>query len=222
MAIALYNSVDGGYVNALTETTAFTIGAAGNNRMLWVAVNTRAGDTVTSVTYNGVALTQAAKVSDPSGGFNYLYYLLEASLPAAGTYNVVVTQSSGTFIITTIASYTGAKQAAPEATASTSTSGSALSVALTPTSDNSWIVAQGTVNSSGSLGTTNALIHNYQTGATFQSIGDTGVITPAASTTVGWNSGGSVMGMVAATMAPFVAGGSVVVPPWLLENQMDS
>ncbi|TYO97131.1 putative CxxxxCH...CXXCH cytochrome family protein [Geothermobacter ehrlichii] len=79
-----------------TMTWQHTIGG-GTDRLLLVGVafDDRNGETVTSVTYNGIALTQLrADNTATSNARTELWYLKDASLPAAGTYDVVVTLST--------------------------------------------------------------------------------------------------------------------------------
>ena len=76
---------------------------------------------VTSVTYNGTAMTAAGSgVADNGPGLlGTLHYMLEADLPAAGTYSVVVTYSTGTISASVAAiSLENFAQQAPEAMAS--------------------------------------------------------------------------------------------------------
>src|SRR6185295_19053743 len=71
----------------------------GSDRMVVVGVavedTTTADANVTSVTFNGVALTAVPGSKINGGGTGIiqtqLFYLLNASLPAAGTYTVTVT-----------------------------------------------------------------------------------------------------------------------------------
>lgn len=89
--------------NSTSATFSHTIGG-GSNRLLVVMpqfLYAGALRTVSSVTYNGVALTQhsgSAVDATGSGGTRTaadVWYLKEANLPAAGTYNVVITMAGG-------------------------------------------------------------------------------------------------------------------------------
>jgi hypothetical protein len=89
--------------------------------------------------------------------FNYLnveiWYMLEANLPSAGTYNVSVTLGgSSTNVIIAATSVAGAKQQAPESTRSKDCSGASSCQRFIATlSDNAWIFDIMGVSSSTSL-----------------------------------------------------------------------
>jgi hypothetical protein len=93
------------------STFAHTIGA-GENRLLMVATisDVVSGTDITSVTYNGVALTQLV-----SGAFSFnnevnrLWYLVN---PPVGTFNVILTGATTLFAGAAL-SYRGVKQVAP-------------------------------------------------------------------------------------------------------------
>ena len=100
------------------------IGGA-SNRILLVGTTAEgigvAYDTVvTSVTYGGTAMNSIASAvaNNGPGLLTTLYYLLHADLPAAGSYTVEVTYSTGPFSLTTAAiSLSNFVQQAPEAMA---------------------------------------------------------------------------------------------------------
>jgi len=74
-------------------TFSHTVGS-GSNRILVVGIyNKSGGDLVTSVTFNGTALTRLGTASGGSLNQGYLYYLLN---PDTGTHNIVVTLSGET------------------------------------------------------------------------------------------------------------------------------
>lgn len=110
-----------------TKTVSHTI-ATGTDMLVVFADNGNvgAGD-ITSVTYNGTAMTKFAAASiAPSNYRGNTYYLLSASLPATGSaYNIVVTYpatTAGTTPVVCAVNVSGAKQAAPDA-------GAALNIA---------------------------------------------------------------------------------------------
>jgi hypothetical protein len=111
----------------------------GSNLLLVVTVFS-AGDTVTAVTYNGVAMTLIAKVGE--GGstlFSYTYYLIA---PAVGSHTVAVT---GAFAQGASASYTGCLPSGqPDASASLANqTGSPVTGTVTTVADNCWAVLTG-------------------------------------------------------------------------------
>ena len=92
-------------VDTATLTISHTV--TGSNGILWVGIAAGSGDRVGTVTYNGVAMTQAVKKIDSAGNNNYVYlnYLVS---PATGTHNIVITPSLATALEACAASYTGA------------------------------------------------------------------------------------------------------------------
>jgi hypothetical protein len=121
--VSIESIATGSAVSDSVVTWNHTIGN-GSNRLLVVAAgsesNAPAGLPVASVRYNGVALTKAvvqAVGSGPSDNVE-LWYMLEANLPEAGTYQVRVafTDTTSFGIGGGSMSFVNAKQSAPEAT----------------------------------------------------------------------------------------------------------
>lgn len=129
--------------NAVAKTAALTIGG-GSNRALVAFVGIRDA-TVSAITFNGVALSLPGAFPIANGGTanlrSYIYYLLDASLPAAGTYNLSVTPSVACWGNICCVSLTGVRQIAPEATGSGFSTGTPASWAnnITPLSAGAWI-----------------------------------------------------------------------------------
>jgi len=144
--IAFVTSADMGNVSSGNLTANCTVGS-GANRMLLVfgAGSFTGADTVTGITYNGVAMTRAAAQSGVAGSARtaYLYYLLA---PASGTNSVVVSQTGGDNLLFGCADYTGAKQSAQPDSSATVLSGSPTTstLATTVVAANSWVVTVGT------------------------------------------------------------------------------
>lgn len=146
MAIAFDAATDGGNVNPATSLT-FAHTCTGSLGLLVVGFNgdiIGGADDVSSVTYNGVALTLADKqVGAGTGGDRntYLYFLLG---PATGAHNVVITCSSSHVIQGGAASYTGVKASGqPDAhtvNAELLSSLKTLTTTLTTSADNCWTV----------------------------------------------------------------------------------
>ena len=126
-------------LNPASGTVSYT--TSGSNRYLVVGVLIQNNQTVTGVTYAGVAMTQltsqvAGDVS--TGETDYLFGLAN---PAIGTNNIVVTFSgTGTNGVGAV-SYTGTQQTtAVEASGSNQNTGSASTQAVTTITDNDWLV----------------------------------------------------------------------------------
>jgi hypothetical protein len=104
---------------------------------------------VSGVTYNGVAMTEVTPdILVAEAGSSSIratvWYILEANLPVAGTYNAVITyvnQGANSHRAATVLSYYDAAQAAPEAsqTASTTGAGPSLSAIITTITNNAWV-----------------------------------------------------------------------------------
>lgn len=131
-------------------TVSHTLGA-GTDRCVVVVGSTESGGTngTLSCTYNGVTMTQAVEVNvtGTSNQRTAIFYLLDASLPAAGTYNVVLTEATGSApvyeMLAVVYSLTGVGQSGqPDATASnTNTTGaSSYSDNITTIADRAWVV----------------------------------------------------------------------------------
>ncbi len=125
---------------ATSITLAHTIGA-GSNMMLVVGICETSGssDTVlSSVTYNGVAMTRFPNGFAAKNARVWMYYLAN---PASGTHNIVATFNASLVPSVGGISYSGVS-AIPDGGAN-NTSGpgaSSVTVNLTTTADNCWTV----------------------------------------------------------------------------------
>lgn len=126
-------------VNPASNTVAFD--ATATDAYLVVQTLKASSQTVSDVTYNGVAMTLI--VGPNTGGTptqtNYLWGLAS---PTTGTNDIVVSDSgAGTLVVDAIL-YSGSQQTtAVEASNSTSgTSASSISISVTTITDNAWLV----------------------------------------------------------------------------------
>lgn len=133
--------------SASTGVTSKTLShtCSGSNRILWVTVATdgiSGRDSITGVTYNGVAMTQAIKKQNANADhYVYLYYLIA---PDTGTHDIVASCSESANIGVSAISYTGAKQSSqPDATASLNDNdgGSTITQSLTLVASECWLVS---------------------------------------------------------------------------------
>jgi len=180
--IAYVSSTDGGNNggSGTTRTFSHTTGS-GSDRILLVGFvgDMLAGnDDVSSVTYNGVSMTLANKVTAGGSRYSYVYYLLN---PASGAHNVVITFSSSHWIISGAVEYSGVQGIDVMTTNSTSPTASSLTTSVTTTTNNNWNVlfsqAQGIVQNAGSGATKRVEASN-----TFWAFFDSnGALTPAGS-----------------------------------------
>lgn len=131
--------------DAVTTSSAssysLTVGS-GSDRILWVGATVGSSQTITGVTYNGVAMTSAGTAATASTYKSYLFYLVA---PASGSHTVAITTSGAGFLQSWAASYTGVDPASPTdgyAThVATTTNNSAASITTTVAHD--WFIAHG-------------------------------------------------------------------------------
>lgn len=149
MAIAVGNTNSNGQDSGATNTVSHSLSAAsGNNRCVIACIHiwdAFAGGPPTGVTYNGVAMTLAASVTTTVAAalYTYIYYILDADLPAGtGNYNVVASIGANAQSIMGVTDYTGVFQAAPPSTGTNSGvgAGTVATCDITTLNDNSWIV----------------------------------------------------------------------------------
>ena len=115
-----------GFDNATGSNTAsfsHTIGGGSDRILLYSFASETAGTgDVTNVTYNGVALTYSTYTATASESRVEFWYMLEAALPAAGTYTVTATiAGTGTSFVHGASSWEGVHQTTPFGTIVTNT-----------------------------------------------------------------------------------------------------
>ncbi len=144
MSIAYDTVVNASFGGSATTTKTWSHTCSGSDRIIFVQTLTD-GNNVSGVTYGGVAMT---RVYGQTTDFYSTIYALPN--PATGANNVVVTCSVAQNIIPMSVSYTGAKNEVP--TISNTGSGSSpLSVSVTTTADNSWLLGYVRKTTSGTI-----------------------------------------------------------------------
>lgn len=114
----------------------YSLTSTGINRLILVQISTEA-TAVSGVTYNGVALTQATTITN--GGVKSEQWYLIA--PPIGTYSVVITLASASYITSGAEIYNTVNQSSPIGTLQTSTGTSTSpSLTLITATDNSLVV----------------------------------------------------------------------------------
>lgn len=189
-----------------SQTKSFTVGS-GANRILFVgvlALNNSAGEALSGVTYNGVAMTQVRKVQS-SGDFawTYLYQLVN---PASGAHNIVATNTnpSNCTMGVAAASYAGALQTSPiDNSAATIGGNSGISVSPTIAGGGEWVVGYGAALS-GSFQSRTGWNGTAGDGNNVQQMGDSAGIAPPSSYNIGIGSGNSpsTVMLIAASFFP--------------------
>lgn len=202
MAISYVTSAAAQSTNGATSLT-YSLTVASVNEILCVGVIDY-GSYVTGITYGGVAMTQAASVGIYGGGATSRIYIL--ANPATGANNIVVTKSSGNNAIWSVAgSYAGAAQTGqPDATGSTTLSGSTTTTSVTSVADNCWMVLVGWCDNGGTVSAGTGSTKRVQTtGYGGNGLFDSNAaITPAGSKSMTYTSGNGGQTGLAITLAP--------------------
>jgi len=186
-----------------------TVGS-GKNRLLVVTVSTSRGGsgsappTVSSITYNNVAMT-AGPTNVYTSGSNpqvrsYIYYLVN---PPSGSHTIQVNlsgTSSSTYAVGGSVSYSNVNQSTPIQTSNTSQNfGSTQSVSTSTTSVGQAVYASiGTYSSSSYTLTGNSGPNQRwsQTGHNYKGIGDDVINPSPGSVTASWQTGSTTVGYV--------------------------
>lgn len=211
-AIAYDTSFSDTQVNKVSSRTYSFTGGSGSDRLLLVWVGTYccgASDTLTSVTYNGVAMTRAEFTTDTIDNRSYLYYL---AAPATGANNVVITLSAAHEIYSMAWSYTGVDQTTPidsHASLGQSTNNTSITQSTTVVASDAWVVAAAdsnanTINYSTGLNASRAA---YPSGGYWRAADTDGTVSPGSYsvTFTGLSSGRNKL--VMASLKPAGGGG---------------
>lgn len=188
-------------------SSSFTVGN-NSNRILFAAVcvNAFSGATISSVTYNGVAMTELNTQSG-SPYTNKTYYLLA---PTTGSNNITVTTSLATAIGVAAFSVYNAKQQAPEASSSASTvsPSDAITATVTPKTNRAMVISVATPlrtsTPTGTAYTTNPVVVSPSNDITVGSSGELTPMQPVSISATGNGTNG--MSLFAYSFAPVAAG----------------
>src|SRR3990167_2462235 len=171
-----------------TLTYSPTVGA-GANRILVVGASDgdTSSDTITGITYGGVAMTRFPNGFVGSAvASSFLYFLVA---PATGANNVVVTCSLSHSLRSACASYTGAAQTGqPDSGANEANTATPVELNGTTVADNSWAVGycQAGDAITASAGTT---LRGSGTGSAHQIMDKNAATTPAGAFTLNFTIG---------------------------------
>lgn len=105
-------SNNSGSATAASVTASHTIGGGSNRFVLVGAHVANRGVATISATYNGTAMTalSSGSVDSATGWYTAFFYLKEASLPGAGTYNAVVSSTTNKRMVVTAMSWSDVDQ----------------------------------------------------------------------------------------------------------------
>lgn len=212
MAIAFDAGTDGGYFATMNGST-FNHTVTGSNPILFVATFGNAGgaDTVTGVTYNGVAMTRVNGVSNGAARFSTMWMLPGC---ATGTNTVALSASVGDGGAVAV-SYTGAAQSGqPDANKTGAVLAASFDVSNSTVADNCWVVLGGRAEDSPGNITAHAgstMRVNSSGGLPF--VDSNAAITPAGTKSLGWSSSNANGNSgVWVSFSPFTGGGGGVAP----------
>lgn len=209
MAISRNSSADLGLDTGLsgsTATVAYTCGS-GSNRILFVGFfgSVDSADTVSSVTYGGVAMTQVATALHASDRRIWLYALIA---PASGANNIVITLSSAPDHYWAMAAdYAGVSQTGQPDGMDSGTGSMSVTASPTVVNANSWVVAFGRESTGTSPGWTNVTALQSNGGI---HLADSNADVSAGSYTVTFAPGASFLALIGAAISPAGAGGGVI------------
>jgi hypothetical protein len=166
----------------------------GSNLFLAVDISllSTAGTTVSSITYNGVALSLIGVKSSISGANRIECWGVKN--PTAGTHSISVTLSASISSVASSVSYTGIDQITPteafNSAQALNVGAADATVTITPTVKNTWI--HGAVSTNDTSVTANQTSRNNITGALGSGANeDTGPITSITSTPISYTGVGS-------------------------------
>ena len=162
MAIAR-DATSSGTEAGTVATIAHT--CTGDDRLLLVYVADASGtdDDVSGATYDGVGMTELAKLNG-TGGRNWSVYMFGILAPATGANNIVVTRGSSTSsMIILNSSYTGVLQSGlPDATDTQQEEDStSVTTTLTTVADNAWAFMVASTDGEKSAGTNSTEVLDF-------------------------------------------------------------
>lgn len=136
--------------SSAAKTVSLSLGTE-NNRILIAFVTIINDATVSSITFNGVAMSTAKFQSNAEAAATRknagIYYLLNASLPSSGTYNLSVTPSKACYGgIACFYIYDAAQEAPTTSGNSTTSSVSNWTNSIVTTKDDCFIVDVNSIN----------------------------------------------------------------------------
>lgn len=204
MAIAFDNITNTAFKNG-TANTQTTHSVAGSDRLGIVAIYSGTNN-VTGVTWDGVSCTgidSLLMTGAAAGQYIHLYYIIA---PSTGATTVQVNSSSGLGGYFSIASYTGVKQTTPLDTNNKggSSSTASLTVSVTTTIDNDWLIGFAYTGNTMSAGTGTTLRGGSVAGI-LNVVDSNGPTTPAGSDSLIVTQTASFAGMIVAAFAPAVS-----------------
>jgi len=142
VAIAFDSATDGSNNGGSGSSHTVSFNNVAGNLIVAAVAGDSSVDNITGCTWNGVAMTQLAKLTNAqtsNGRYNHYFYILSA---ATGTHNIVASAGSSHFIGICAASYSGVDTTGQPDASTTNTGSSAadLTTSLTTIADNCWAI----------------------------------------------------------------------------------
>ncbi len=195
MAIAFDNATDMGTTTGATLTHSHI--ATGSNLLLIVATSySNSTDSVTGVTWNGVAMTTNGSLKSAFEGTAYdckIWYLYGA---ASGTHNVVVSQNGASSIYAVAVSYANVFSGAVDNQATAVSTNATFTQSLTPNANNCWVLMGGNCSGGNSTAGANTTNRISTAPGMFFCDNNANVPTPASTTLNEANGGGHWSGVI--------------------------
>jgi len=200
-AIAFDSESSSGSQTSSSATWSHTV--SGSDTILFVSGMVRPAGTVSSITYNGDAMTLVNATDNYlNSDVVYLYYLVN---PDAGTHNIVATLSGSYLNVWESASYTGVLQTAPVTSYSSDRgdgSSNNFTITASTTVANSWVIT----NHRSFDGVCTAGANTVIRGTEDVTLSDTGVAQSIGSPVLNFSSCGNRVGSkMWASFAPALA-----------------
>lgn len=142
MAIAFDSATDGSNNGGSGSSHTVSFNNVAGNLIVAAVAGDSSTDNITGCTWNGVAMTQLAKLTNAqtsNGRYDHYFYILSA---ATGTHNIVASAGSSHFIGICAASYSGVDTTGQPDASTTNTGSSAadLTTSLTTIANNCWAI----------------------------------------------------------------------------------
>lgn len=201
MNIAFDTATEVAEISTATLTASHTV--TGAAPIFWAYTNIRGGGTtISSITYGGVAMTQAATVSI-SGSTAYLHYLTN---PPLGSNTFSVSHTIG-FISANLSSYSSARQFGQPDASTTNTGSKPITTSVTSVASNCWFIYAGYNTVAAFTAGTNSTYRVGGTTAAGSLFDSNGPQPPGSfSMTVSWAGAAGNSGMIMASFAPNASG----------------
>lgn len=196
MAIAFDASSTGTKATTVASIT-WNHSCTGVNRILFVSAQALGSGSLSGVTYNNVAMTEATTLGNIGTGILKLFYLIN---PASGSNAVVVSSATNT-IWGSASSYTGVDQSSPiDNTATNSNTSTSIATSVTTIANNCWVVGAVETDASASTAGASTVRRN---GNDSNAIGDSNAAqTPAGSVTLTFNCSNGANKLIVASFKP--------------------